>query len=96
MPHCEKQECPKNELSPDEIVQNVKTGEIICEECSEDVDVVAVPVKTREDLVFGREYDYNLSYTKREGFRAGIRLGGARLSLEVDQSEFDRVFGPSK
>jgi len=95
MPHCENSECARDELPPEEIVENVENGKLICEKCAETVDVVAIPTR-HEELVLGRELDYEVSYTKKAGLRAGIRLGGAKLSFEVEQEELNRTFGPGE
>jgi len=95
MPKCENPECAEAELTPEEIHEEVSTKRILCDDCAEGTVVVRIPVKSKS-LVLGRELDYQVSYTKREGLRAGVRLGGAQLSLSVDQSELDRTFGPHK
>ena len=96
MPHCEKQDCKNTRLGPHDVVEDIGTGELICEDCAEDVEVVAVSAtKAKPETFLGRPYDYEFSYSKKHGFRAGVQLGKARLTLEIDQEELDNTFGPA-
>ena len=94
MPRCENEQCGKDELSPDELYEDVNTKELFCEECAEGKQIVKLPAK--QDLVLGREFDYDVSYTKKQGFKASARLGGAKLSFEVNPDELNRTFGPEE
>ena len=94
MPRCENEQCGREELSPDELHEDLETGGLFCGDCAEDKKIVKVP--NRQDLVLGREFDYDVSYTRKDGLKAGVRLGGAKLSLEVDAGELNRTFGPEE
>jgi len=83
MPICENEKCSK-ELAPEEVSEG-SDSKLYCSPCAKE-----------SYLVLGREFDYAVSYTREEGFKAGIRLGGASLSLEVNQDELNRTFGPAR
>ena len=86
MPFCE--EC-KNPIAAPYLQTDVATNKVVCADCRTP-EIVAV-----QPTFLGREVDYNLSYNKK-GLEASIRVGGAKLSLSVDQAEITRVFGPEK
>jgi len=89
MPHCENEGCT-SEVKPDELYENGETGSLLCEGCANKVPLVKIPHNTK---LFGREFEYGVAYTSEEGLRVHARLGGARLSLNVEQSEFNKIFG---
>ena len=92
MAKCHNEECTKTDLKPEQLFQEHGTGNLFCEECS-----VGKIMKTNGEengLVLGRRLDYGASYTRKDGFRAHARLGGAKVSLEIDQAEFFKVLGP--
>jgi hypothetical protein len=87
MPRCEV--CDE-EQKPEKLFRDLDTDVLCCEGCADGRRIVSVP---RKDLIFGRTYDYSVSYTREKGLEAKGRLGGAKITLEVDQNEFSRVFG---
>lgn len=89
MPHCENNEC-EVEVKPEELHEDVKNGSLLCESCASKVPLVAVPHGTK---LFGRTLEYGVAYTSDDGLKAHARLGGAKINLHVEQSEFNRLFG---
>lgn len=83
MPRCENEKCAK-ELTPDEVSAGA------------DDKLYCLPCADESSLVLGREFDYSVSYTRERGLRAGMRLGGASVSFEVNPDELDRTFGPAR
>lgn len=89
MPHCENEECAV-EVKPEELYEDGETGSLICKKCASRVPLVKMPHNTK---LLGREFDYGIAYTSEDGLKAHARLGGARISLHVEQSEFNKIFG---
>jgi len=94
MPRCQNEECSKTNLKPEELLEENKTGILFCGDCSAGRTVIEP--QTERGLVLGRKLDYGLSYTRKEGLRANARLGGASLSLHVDQEEISSILGPEE
>jgi len=90
MPYCENQICQK-QVKPNELIEDDDI--LVCIECHNRPELHPV-VDPGKNKVLGREFDYGVSYNRRDGFKAHARLGGARLSFEVDQDELRRTFGP--
>lgn len=88
MPHCENIKCNK-QLSP-EHVRESRSGKLLCGAC---VDVIPLHPPNQ---VMGRNFDYAVGYTKKNGLQAHVSLGGAKLSFEVSQEEITRTFGPEQ
>lgn len=88
MPHCES--CQK-ETPSDELVEDPPTNQPVCLDCvgKPYPSVVVLPAGT----ILGREFDYDLSYSRREGVKASVRLGKASLTLHVPQEEIVKVIG---
>lgn len=98
MPRCENEECGLENIPPTLVFKGVETDKLYCANCVgvEGLERMAHhPIPEDTSLVLGREFDYGLSYNKKDGLKGGIRLGGASLSLDVSSSELDRTFGPS-
>ena len=89
MPHCENNDC-EVEVKPGELYEDGKDGSLLCEGCASNVPLVAVPPETK---LLGRPFEYGISYTSDNGLNAHAQLGGAKLSLTVEQSEFNKLFG---
>lgn len=98
MPRCENEECGKENIPPNEVFKGVETGNLYCVSCvGRDglENMKHSPLPTDNSLVLGREFDYVVKYSKKDGLKAGVRLGGASLSLDVSPDELDRTFGPA-
>lgn len=98
MPRCDNEECGKENIPPSEVFKGQKTGKIYCAGCVGKEGLEAMshnPTINDSSMVLGRAFDYGVNYSKKEGFKAGIRLGGASLSLDVSPGELDRTFGPA-
>ncbi len=91
MPHCENKNCNKQLASHE--IQEGGDGKLVCSSCVTDNKVTPLHPE-RTDLVLNREFDYAIGYTKKRGLQAHVRLGGAKLSLEVSQEEIASIFGP--
>ena len=89
MPHCENEECTV-EVKPEELYEDGSTRKLLCERCANKVPLVKMPNGTK---ILGREFDYGIAYTSEDGLKAHARLGGAKISLHVEQSEFNKLFG---
>ena len=88
MPHCENNQCHK-QLSP-EHVRESRSGKLLCGEC-----IKVTPLHPNQQ-VMGRDFDYSIGYNQKDGLRAHVSLGGAKLSFEVSQQELTRTFGPEQ
>jgi hypothetical protein len=71
------------------LFEDVHTKELLCGSCSSERQIVAAPVGT----ILGREFDYEFSYSKKEGLRASARLGTASIALHVPQEEITKIVG---
>ena len=91
MPRCENDMCGRTDVEPDNL-RNVN-GQIVCEICAPKIVGIC---SAQKDLVWGRQFDYELSYTKVHGLRAGASIGGAKISFEVSQEELGSLFGPER
>lgn len=82
MPHCES--C---HVQPPAVELHIQpaTNKVVCAACDPEV----LPAGT----ILGREFDYDFSYSKKDGFRASASLGKATLSLHVPQEELIKVLG---
>ncbi len=82
MPHCEfcHVNPPAVELHVDE-----ETNKLACANCKPEV------IST--ETILGREFDYDVSYSKKDGIKASARLGKASLELHIPQEEITKVFG---
>lgn len=82
MPHCES--C--NTQSPAvELHAQPETNKVLCATCDPEV----LPAGT----LLGREFDYDFSYSRKEGVKASASLGKATLSLHIPQEELIKVLG---
>jgi hypothetical protein len=45
------------------------------------------------DTILGRDFDYDFSYSKKDGIKAEARLGKASLKLHIPQEEIVKVLG---
>lgn len=98
MPRCENEECNKENISPSEVFKGRETGKLYCAGCVGKEGLEAMshnPTANDGSMVLGRTFDYGVNYSKKEGLKAGIRLGGASLSLDVSSGELARTFGPA-
>jgi hypothetical protein len=91
MPFCEQ--C-SDELKRDELYQEVGTKKILCASCAAGKTLVRLPPK--EDRILGRTYDYSVAFTRENGLEARGRVGGMKLTFQVDNEEIARVFGPQR
>lgn len=94
MPRCEIRGCDTDVIPPEELYKH-STGTLMCRDCFNN-DTPEYLSEPEDRLILGREFDYSINYTKKDGLRAGVRLGGATLSFEVSPSELDRTFGPAR
>jgi len=88
MPYCE--EC-NYDFRPEELFEDVETKSILCGPCSEDKTLVKLPPK--ENTLLGRTFDYEVSLTKK-GLSARGRVGGMKASIQIDNDELAKAFGP--
>jgi hypothetical protein len=88
MPHCEECSVP---VKKEELAQEAITNKLLCPGCSDGRAVIM-----DRTTILGREFDYEISYTRKNGFKAQAKLGGAKLTFEVDQEELTNIFGPSR
>lgn len=87
MPHCEGCQAP---VDSEKLHKDVNTDELLCGPCADQRPIVQLPLgKT----ILGRDFDYDFSYSKKEGIKASARLGTATLSLHVPQEELTKVIG---
>ncbi len=86
MPHCDA--CHTHVL-PENLYQDNNTNEALCMTCADTRPVVSVP----ENTFIGRNFDYEFSYSKKEGVRASARLGTASLNLHIPQQELNKLIG---
>lgn len=86
MPHCES--C-NTELSSKELFTEVDTRKLICQDCGVG-KVVELP---QGNLILGREFDYDFSYSRKEGLKASANLGKASITLHIPQEELVKVLG---
>lgn len=86
MPHCE--EC-KEEVSADQLYEDQSNKDLLCKGCADNRPIVSLPHGT----IMGREFDYDVSYSRKEGLKASARLGTASLNLHIPQEELSKVIG---
>lgn len=94
MPHCENENCNK-QLASHEVKE--KDGKLLCDPCANPVTPLKALPGAKKDPrghVMGRDFDYGLSYTRKDGIQGHVSLGGAKISVEVSQEEITRIFGP--
>jgi len=89
MPKCENTQCAKEGVSPSDIYEESSTGKLFCGRCIVAKQVVSIPVRQEPHI------DYALSYTKKDGIKAGLFYGGASLTIEVSQEELNKALGLS-
>lgn len=92
MPTCEMKKCGRT-IGPNETRED--NGKVVCESCF-GATVTPIGVKSKEKLFLGRELNFDFGYTNKDGAKAELSLGGAKLSLSISQEELTRTFGPSK
>lgn len=82
MPHCEfcHVQPPAVELHVD-----VESNKLACAHCK--------PELVPPDTILGRDFDYDFSYSKKDGIKAEARLGKASLKLHIPQEEIVKVLG---
>ena len=95
MPRCENEKCGKENIPSSEVFKGTDTSKIYCAGCvgKDGLEEMTHCPPKEQSLVLGREFDYGVSYTREDGLKAGMRLGGASLSFEVNSDELDRTFG---
>ncbi len=62
---------------------------LLCEPCTPQIATVF----PAGGLLLGRDFDYDFSYSRKDGLKAEARLGKAVLSLHVPQEELIKVLG---
>ena len=82
MPHCEtcQSQSPAVELHKHPV-----TDKVVCATCDPEV----LPAGS----LLGREFDYDFSYSKKDGIKASASLGKATITLHVPQEELIKVIG---
>lgn len=80
MPRC--QNC--DGLTPsEELVEHPSTGALLCVDCRTQEIGHSTPQT--------QEFDYEVSYSKKNGFKVTAQLGGSTISLHVPQGELVKV-----
>lgn len=95
MAKCHNKECANTNLKPEELFEEHETGNLFCDDCSVGKTMIMKTNGEEKGLILGRKFDYSASYTREDGLKARARLGGATVSLHVDQSEISRILGPT-
>lgn len=79
MPHCQSCDTP---TSSEELMEHPSTGALLCVGCK--TQEMSPPIQTQD-------FDYEVSYSKKNGFTATAKLGGSTVSLHVPQEELTKV-----
>ena len=86
MPHCDN--C-KTDVPSTSLYKDMDNNELLCATCADSRPIVQLPQGT----FLGRDFDYDVSYSRKEGIKAFARLGKATISLHVPQEELVKVVG---
>lgn len=84
MPYCEGCHC---DVQSDQLFESTSSSELFCGSC------IGKPYSSLPQTILGREFDYDFSYSRKDGIKATARLGKATLSFHLPQEELIKVLG---